>query len=112
VTPIFINNEDMTEAENRAAYGNHKEHQDALLAALREAFGKGSAPIDTHALGNWMRAFDGRMADGLRFEKATDEHGKVQHDHGAVLWKLTQPDREGRRGETGRLGETSYSLDI
>jgi hypothetical protein len=53
-----------------------------------------------------MRAFDGRMADGLRFEKAKDERGKVQHDHGAVLWKLTKPDQKGRpRGDRETRGD-------
>jgi hypothetical protein len=82
------------DAEMRA-YHAHKAHQEGLLAALREAFrgisGPGAAQIDTVALGNWMRAFDGRMADGMRFEKAKDKNGKVQHDHGAVMWKLAKP---------------------
>ena len=74
--PSFVNNEDMTEAENRAAYSTHKEHQEALLAALREAFGKGGAPMTPTPWANWMRAFDGRMANGLRLRKRRTSAGR------------------------------------
>jgi putative DNA primase/helicase len=33
--PVFTNNEDMTEPENRAVYSTHKEYQEALLATDR-----------------------------------------------------------------------------
>ena len=53
----------------------HKEHQEQLLAALREAFPSGRDGINTHSMGNWLRRFDGRLTDGLKFAKEGIGHG-------------------------------------
>ena len=74
-------------AAKLAAYLTHKEHQEQLLAALREAFPSGRDGINAHALGNWMRRFAGRLTDGLKFVKVSTDHSSRHH---GVAWKLTR----------------------
>jgi putative DNA primase/helicase len=73
---------------NLAAYNAHKECQETLLAALRDGFAAGKDGVNTHAWGNWMRRFAGRVSGGLRFERVKEDE-KTKHK-GALQWKLVK----------------------
>jgi putative DNA primase/helicase len=70
---------------NLAAYNTHREYQEGLLAALRDGFAAGKDGVNTHAWGNWMRKFEGRMSGGMKFVRA---EGKLLH--GTAKWKLAK----------------------
>lgn len=70
---------------NQQSYDTHREYQEGLLGALRDGFAAGKDGVNTHAWGNWMRKFEGRMSGGLKFVRA---EGKLSH--GTARWKLTK----------------------
>ena len=72
------------DADERHAYHAHRASQEQLFAALREAFAAPRDGIDTNKWGYWMRKFKGRVAGGMRFEKADSL------SHQAVQWKLAK----------------------
>jgi putative DNA primase/helicase len=72
-------------ATTLAAYLAHKEHQERLLGALREAFPAGRDGINTHAWGHWMRRFEGRLTDGLKFVRTPG----LSH-YNTARWRLAQ----------------------
>ena len=90
--PKGIRETEDEKAARHTAYLTHKEHQEQLLAALREAFPSGREDINTHAMGYWLRRSDGRLTDGLKFAKEGAGHG------GVARWKL------GRSGDNGGDG--------
>lgn len=71
--------------ERQRAHEVHKGHQEALLAALREAFPAGRDGIDTTKWSGWMRRFAGRQTGDLTFVK--HEEPGTQHK-GVARWKL------------------------
>jgi putative DNA primase/helicase len=71
--------------EDADLYFTRKENQEGLLGALREAFPSGRDDIDTAKWGNWMRCFEGRLTDGLKFVKVKD----ATRHRGVAKWKLT-----------------------
>lgn len=85
--PVFHSNYQSRDDENEInllAYKAHKTAQEGLLAALRDGFAAGKDSINTHAWGNWMRRFEGRVSGGLKFVKAP---AAVHH---SVAWKLSR----------------------
>ena len=72
-------------AINEAGYFAHKEHQEALLGALREGFAQGKE-INTYALGGWMRRFEGRVIDGYRFVRVKAD--PTAKHKGSAKWRL------------------------
>ena len=67
------------------AYNAHREAQEQLLAALREAFAGPRDGIDTNRWGHWMRKFAGRIADDLKFVKDDTTVG-----HHGTRWRLAR----------------------
>jgi putative DNA primase/helicase len=86
--PVWEDNPEETRDETEvrlAAHRMHLEHQEQLLAALRDAFPSGRDGINTHLMGNWLRKAEGRLTAGLKFAKAEGTgHG------GGILWRLTR----------------------
>ena len=84
-TTVPIHPGSQADPDEMHAYNAHREAQNQLLAALREAFAGPRDGIDTSRWGQWMRKFAGRIADGLKFVKDDTTVG-----HHGTRWRLAR----------------------